>query len=141
MPKQSATATWKGSIKDGRGEMRLDSGKAEFDFGSRFEDKEGSNPEELLGASHAGCFSMAFSKALGDEGFEPKSIETKATVTLDKLSSGFAITQVDLDTEAEVPDIEDEKFQELAESAKKNCPVSRLFAGALIQVRAKLKSS
>jgi osmotically inducible protein OsmC len=109
-----------------------------FTFKSRMENGEGTNPEELIGAAHAGCFSMAFSAGLARAGFPPKRVHTRAAVHFDKVPDGFAITSIDLATEAEVPGIDAAKFQELAEGAKKGCPVSKALAGTKINLQAKL---
>lgn len=142
MPVRNAEAEWNGSIMDGNGSMRLGSGAFEgaYSFQSRMEEGTGTNPEELIGAAHAGCFSMAFSAALGKAGFEPKSIHTKAAVRFDKVGGGFSITKIDLTTEAEIPEIDEENFQEIARSAKENCPVSKALAGTEINLQANLKS-
>lgn len=140
MPKRNATAKWTGSLKDGQGTMRLGGGawEGKYSFPSRFESGDGTNPEELIGAAHAGCFSMALSATLGKNGFSPNSVETKATVTLDKVGEGFGITRIDLEAQADVPNIDDAKFQELAETAKSTCPVSRALAGTEIHLKARL---
>jgi osmotically inducible protein OsmC len=141
MPVRNAEAEWNGSITDGSGKMKLGSGAFEgsYSFKSRMEDGAGTNPEELIGAAHAGCFSMAFSVALGQAGFTPKSIHTKAAVRFDKVEGGFAITKIDLTTDAEIPDIDENKFQEIAKAAKENCPVSKALAGTQINLNASLK--
>jgi lipoyl-dependent peroxiredoxin len=141
MPTRNAEAEWNGSIMDGNGKMRLGSGAFEgaYSFKSRMEEGTGTNPEELIGAAHAGCFSMAFSAALGKAGFTPTSIRTKAAVKFDKVGEGFSITRVDLTTEAEIPEIDEAKFQELANAAKENCPVSKALAGTKINLEASLK--
>lgn len=108
-----------------------------YSFAKRFGDEPGTNPEELLGAAHAGCFSMAFSGALGAEGFEAEKIETTATVTVEPVEGGFGITKVQLDMEATIPNIDEAKFQEIAKKAKEGCPVSKLFK-AEITLDAKL---
>ena len=120
--------------------MRLGSGSYEgsYSFVSRFEDGPGTNPEELIAAAHAGCFSMAMSAALTRAGTPPTSIKTSATVHLDKGDSGFGITRIDLDTEAEVPGIDADKFNEVAADAKANCPVSRALAAVDITLNARL---
>jgi osmotically inducible protein OsmC len=122
--------------------MKFGSGafEGQYSFKSRFEEGTGTNPEELIGAAHAGCFSMAFSATLADKGFKPESVQTKANVHLDKVGDGFSITTIVLNTEARIPDIDEEKFQSLAEDAKKNCPVSRALAGVEIKLNAKLVS-
>ncbi len=140
MPQRTANAVWEGDLKSGKGKMRLGSGAWEgpYSFASRFENGTGTNPEELIGAAHAGCFSMALSAALGQSGFAPKRVQTRATVHLEKAEDGFRISRIDLQTEAEVPGIDLHRFQEQAESAKKNCPVSKALAGVNIQLQAKL---
>src|SRR5205807_5754061 len=129
------------------GQMRLGSGafegaysfKSRFEDGkSRFEDGKGTNPEELIAAAHAGCFSMALSAGLGRAGHPPTRVHTEATVHLDKAGSGFRISRIDLRTEAEVPGIDEASFQEQAEGAKKNCPVSQALAAVEIGLEAKL---
>jgi osmotically inducible protein OsmC len=122
--------------------MRLASGAYEgaYSYMSRFESGTGTNPEELIAAAHAGCFSMALSNALGQAGFTPTSIETKATVHLDLGPTGFGITRVDLDTVADVPGISDDEFAVQADSAKANCPVSRALAAIDITLTARLAS-
>jgi osmotically inducible protein OsmC len=140
MPARIAEAEWKGSVTEGAGTMKLGSGAFEgkYSFKSRFEDGVGTNPEELIGAAHAGCFSMALSAQLGRAGFTPTRIHTTAKVHLTKSEGGFSINQIDLDTEAEVPGISPEVFQEQAEGAKKGCPVSKALAGVDIKLNAKL---
>jgi lipoyl-dependent peroxiredoxin len=140
MPTRNAHAVWEGDLKSGNGSMKFGSGAFDgaYSFASRFEEGTGTNPEELIGAAHAGCFSMAFSGALGKAGFSPKRISTEAKVHLEKVGEGFSITKIVLNTEAELPDIDDEKFNELAEGAKKNCPVSRALTGVEIVLNAKL---
>ncbi len=142
MAVRTAKAAWDGNIQTGKGKMSLGSGafEGQYSFSSRFEDGVGTNPEELLGAAHAGCFSMAFAATLGREGFEPKSVRTNAKVHLIKNEGGFVIPTIDLETEVKVPGIDAAKFQELAESAKKNCPVSKALAGVEIKMTAKLVS-
>jgi osmotically inducible protein OsmC len=140
MPLRTASAVWNGKLKDGNGTMKLGSGayEGQYSFASRFEEGTGTNPEELIGAAHAGCFSMAFSAALEKEGFEPKSISTEAKVNLVKGDEGFSITEITLDCKAEIPNIDEAKFQEIAEGAKKGCPVSRALAGVDIKLNAAL---
>ena len=131
MPKRIASARWDGSLIEGRGTMRMASGAYEgpYSFQSRFEEGDGTNPEELIAAAHAGCFSMALSAGLGEAGHSPESVETEAVVHLDKAGDGFAITRIELRTRANVPGLSDEEFQQIAEAAKKGCPVSRALAG------------
>ncbi len=140
MPARSAEAEWKGNLMEGQGKMKLGTGAYEgpYTFKSRMENGPGTNPEELIGAAHAGCFSMAFSAGLGKAGFSPKRVRTKAAVHFDKVGDGFAITRIDLETEAVVPGIDNARFLELAEGAKKNCPVSKALAGTQINLKAKL---
>lgn len=142
MPKRKANAEWKGTLQEGKGTMALGSGafQGAYSFMSRFEEGTGTNPEELVGAAHAGCFSMALSGALGKEGFKPQSVKTEATVNLVKDDSGFSVKEIDLECEAQVPDIDEAKFMEIAESAKQNCPISRLLTGAAIKLNARLKN-
>jgi osmotically inducible protein OsmC len=130
MPIRSADAEWTGNLQQGRGNMKLGSGAYEgaYSFSSRFEEGPGSNPEELLGAAHAGCFSMALAGALGRAGFEPRSIRTNAKVHIENTGGGFSITRIDLDTEADVPGVDDKTFQEQAEATKVGCPVSKALA-------------
>ena len=127
MPTRKADATWKGGLKDGKGSMTLESGSfdGQYSFGTRFEEGTGSNPEELIAAAHAGCFSMAFSAGLEKAGFTPKRVSTNAAVKIENTGAGFGITRIDLTTEAEVPGIDEAKFQELANEAKDGCPVSK----------------
>jgi osmotically inducible protein OsmC len=142
MPVRTANAVWEGGLKDGHGTMRLGSGAYEgaYSFGSRFETATGTNPEELIGAAHAGCFSMALSAGLGRAGHSPKRIATSARVHLEKVGEGFKITAIDLATEAEVPGLDAEEFQRHAEGAKQNCPVSQALAGVEIRLEARLVS-
>ena len=142
MAVRGASAEWAGSLKEGSGKMRLDSGAFEgpFSFVSRFETGPGTNPEELLGAAHAGCFSMALAAALGRAGHTPKSIQTTAKVHLGTSDAGPTITKIDLDVVGEVPGIDAATFQQHAEGAKKGCVVSRALAGVpTITLNASLK--
>ena len=141
---RKADARWEGSLQQGKGHMRLGGGAYEgpYSFQSRFEEGDGTNPEELIAAAHAGCFSMALSGALGRNGFEPNSVSTTAAVHLNKTDAGFRVQKIDLTTEADVPGIDDAKFQEIAEGAKQNCPISVLLSGsAEITLAAKLTSA
>ena len=140
MPVRSAKAQWDGNLQQGRGTMSFGSGawSGQYSFQSRFEEGAGTNPEELIGAAHAGCFPMAFANALAKQGFEPKRVSTTANVHLTKGDAGFSISTVELKTEAEVPGIDDAKFQQIAEEAKKGCPVSKALAGTQIKLDAKL---
>jgi lipoyl-dependent peroxiredoxin len=140
MAKRTASAVWQGAIKDGKGTVKLGSGafEGQYSFASRFEEGAGTNPEELIGAAHAGCFSMALSAGLGRAGFTPKRISTTATVHLNKVDDAFRITSIDLSSEAEVPEITEEAFLEQATAAKNNCPVSRALSGTEIKLNARL---
>lgn len=140
MPARTASAVWMGDLKSGKGSMRLGSGayEGQFSFASRFEEGTGTNPEELAGAAHAGCFSMAFSNELSKAGFVPTRVATTAKVHLEQGAGGFAISHIDLVCEAQVPRIDPAKFQEIAAAAKKGCPISKLFTGAQINLEAKL---
>jgi len=142
MPKRKANAEWKGTLPEGNGTVALGSGAFEgaYSFSSRFEEGAGTNPEELIGAAHAGCFSMALSAELGKNGYKPQSVKTEAVVHLVKDDAGFTITEIDLDCDAHVPGIDEQEFSKFAEGAKKNCPVSRVLAGAKINLTARLKN-
>ncbi len=143
MPKRTANASWEGSLTEGKGTMRMASGAYEgpYSFQSRFEEGDGTNPEELIAAAHAGCFSMALSAELGKAGHEVESVETEAIVHLDKVDDGFAIKRIELRTQATVPGIDDAAFQEIAEGAKKGCPVSQALAAVeSIELDAQLSS-
>jgi len=132
---------WNGSLQEGNGTMRMRSGAYEgpYTFQSRFEEAEGTNPEELIAAAHAGCFSMALSGDLGRAGYEPESVETTATVHLEMGDGPPTVARIVLDTQARVPGIEAGEFQELAEGAKQNCPISRALAAVpAIEVNAEL---
>jgi osmotically inducible protein OsmC len=140
---RTANARWDGTFVDGTGVMRTGKGGlvAGFSAKSRFEEGEGSNPEELIGAAHAGCFSMAFAKALTDEGFPPTSVETTANVHFDRVEGAPTVTRIDLVTVGTVPNIDDATFQKLAEGTKQGCPISRLLApGTEITLDATLAS-
>jgi len=128
--KHQASAVWQGSLKEGSGTLSTGSGALvdkPYSFKTRFENEPGTNPEELIGAAHAGCFSMAFSMILGGAGFTPDKIETTAAVKLEQKGGGFAITSSHLDVTATIPGIDDAKFQELANQAKEGCPVSKVL--------------
>lgn len=144
MPVRKADARWEGTLQEGNGHMRLGGGAYDgpFTFKSRFEEGDGTNPEELIAAAHAGCFSMAFSGALGRGGFPPNSVETTANVHLNKTDEGFRVQKIHLVTRADVPGIDDSQFQEIAETAKRTCPISVLLSGsAEITLEATLASS
>src|SRR3712207_8616382 len=128
--KRRGSAQWQGGIRDGRGTVSTESGVfdgAQYSFSTRFEDGKGTNPEELIAAAHAGCFSMALSKQLGDAGMTAESINTTAAVSLEKSDAGFSITKVHLDVTARIPGADDSAFQTAAANAKAGCPVSRLL--------------
>lgn len=127
---RTASAHWSGGLKDGKGTVSTASGvlkQTQYSFATRFENGAGTNPEELIAAAHAGCFSMALSAELGKAGFTPKTIDTNATLTLDKTDAGFTITAIHLDVHASIPNIDAAKFEEIANGAKKGCPVSRVL--------------
>jgi osmotically inducible protein OsmC len=141
MINKTATAHWSGGLKDGQGQISTESGALSthpYGFNTRFEDKPGTNPEELIGAAHAGCFSMAFSMILGNYDAVADDIDTKAAVSLEEKDGGFAITKIHLEMSAKIPGISDSDFQEAANTAKENCPVSKVLAGAEITMDAKL---
>ena len=128
--KTHGSAVWQGGLKDGKGALSTASGALKeypYGFAARFEGKPGSNPEELIGAAHAGCFTMALSLILGEAGLTAERMDTRADVTLEKLDSGFAITKIHLTLKARIPGTDKAKFEELAGKAKANCPVSKLF--------------
>jgi len=137
---RTAEAYWEGNLRDGKGKMSLGSGAFEgaYSFGSRFEEGTGTNPEELLGAAHAGCFSMALSSALGKIGLTPQSIHTRARVTLEKVGDKNRITLIHLETEARVTGISPEQFHDIAEATKTGCPISTALASVPITLDAKL---
>jgi len=139
---KNASAVWKGGFKDGKGTVSTETGalkEAPYGFRSRFESGEGTNPEELIGAAHAGCFSMALSLILGEAGFTPEKIETRAAVTLEKVGEGFEITASHLDVAARIPGVDQAKFIEIANKAKAGCPVSKVLK-AKIAMDARLTS-
>jgi osmotically inducible protein OsmC len=139
--KRKASAVWKGSLKEGNGTISLESGvlsETPYSFRTRFEDAPGTNPEELVAAAHASCFSMAFSMILGLDGMMPESIATEATVTMEKQGDGFSVTSSHLDVVAKIPGADSGKFQQAAEKAKAGCPISRLL-NAKITMNARLE--
>jgi osmotically inducible protein OsmC len=140
MAVRTAQAVWAGSLKEGYGSMKLGSGAYEgaFTWSSRFEDGIGTNPEELIGAAHAGCFSMALSSGLGKAGYTPTNIQTQAKVHLGKVDDKTRITKIELDVQAEVPGISPEEFQRIAEATKTGCPVSAALTGVEITLVARL---
>ena len=131
MPIRTASARWEGNLTEGSGTIKTGKGgyQGNYSFKSRFEEGEGTNPEELIAAAHSGCFSMAFSKGLADAGFTPASVETTAKVHLDKGDAGFGVTRIDLETVGNVPGIDDATFQKIAQGAKENCPLSKALRG------------
>ncbi|MGE5603532.1 MAG: OsmC family protein [Nitrososphaerales archaeon] len=141
MPVRTANAVWEGDLRGGRGQMKFGGGawEGQYSFSSRFEEGPGTNPEELIAAAHAGCFSMAFSNELAKAGFTPTRVETTAKVYLDKGETGFKIGRIHLDTVGQVPGISEDQFQKIAEGAKKGCPVSQLVTGAEITLNARLE--
>ncbi|HWA99801.1 MAG TPA: OsmC family protein [Pirellulales bacterium] len=141
MPDRTSEATWEKDLMSGHGTMTVGHGAwtGPFSFKSRFEDGKGTNPEELLAAAHAGCYSMALSHELSQAGHVPERVHTTAQVGLEKSSDGFRIPRVTLTVDAKVPGIDQAGFEKIAETAKKNCPVSKLFAGAEIVLKPTLK--
>ena len=140
--KRTASAHWTGGLKDGKGSVSTQSGvlnNTQYSFSTRFEDGIGTNPEELIAAAHAGCFSMALSAQLGNAGMTAQSIDTTATVTLEKLESGFAITTVHLQVRVKIPGGDKAKFEQAAKNAKEGCPISKLL-NAKITMDAQLES-
>jgi osmotically inducible protein OsmC len=138
---RTATAHWQGTLTEGSGVIRTGKGGFEgnYSFKSRFEEGEGTNPEELIGAAHAGCFSMALSKGLTDAGFPPVAVDTTASVHLDKADGAQTVTRIDLVTVADAPGIDKSEFAKIAEATKQNCPISRLLSpGAQITLEASL---
>ena len=143
MAVRSSEAVWEGGLPHGKGSIKLGSGawQGAYSFSSRFEDGKGTNPEELIGAAHAGCFSMALSLVLEQAGFKPERIDTTARVSVDKVPEGFKITTIELETEGRVPGIDEKTFLEKAEAAKQGCPVSMALTGVEIRLRARLATT
>jgi lipoyl-dependent peroxiredoxin len=140
--KRKASAVWRGGLKDGKGAISSESGvlkETQYSFSTRFENGVGTNPEELIAAAHAGCFSMAFSAELGKAGITPESIHTTATITLDKTDAGWTVTESHLDVAAKIPGIDPAKFTAAANAAKAGCPISRLLK-ANVTMDAKLEA-
>ena len=140
--KRTASAVWTGGLKDGKGTISTQSGvlkESPYGFSTRFEDRPGTNPEELIAAAHAGCFSMALSAQLGEKGMTAESINTSAAVTLEKVGDGFSITAVHLDLVAKIPGADKAAFETAANNAKAGCPVSKVL-NAKITLNAKLES-
>jgi osmotically inducible protein OsmC len=140
MPVRNANAVWTGNIASGKGLFKVGSGlfEGEYSVPTRFADEAGTNPEELIGAAHAGCFSMALSAGLSKAGFKPTRIETTADVHINKVGEGWKITKIELTTKGEVPDIDAAKFEEFAKGAKAGCPVSQALTGTEITLDATL---
>ena len=140
MPARKANAVWEGGLADGKGTLSVESGAVSgtYSIPSRFEEGAGTNPEELIGAAHAGCYSMALAVGLSKAGFKPKRIETNATVHIEKVGEGFKITKIELQSKAEVPELDEATFQEHAQGAKTGCPVSQALTGTEILLDAKL---
>ncbi|HYL99823.1 MAG TPA: OsmC family protein [Blastocatellia bacterium] len=141
MPIRKAEAEWKGNLTEGSGHLKVGSGAFDgpYSFKSRFEEgQSATNPEELIGAAHAGCFTMALTAQLSRAGITPDRIHTEAKVKFDKVGDGFAITRIDLETEGHIPGIDNAQFQKAAQDAKQNCPVSKALAGTEIHLNAKL---
>lgn len=141
MPTRTAKAEWKGDLKQGVGTVKLGSGAFEggYSFSTRFEEGKGTNPEELIGAAHAACYSMALSAELGKIGFNPKSIQTTAKVHINKDTDGFKVNLIELDCQAQVPGVDKAQFQTVAEATKKGCPISKLLMpGTEVKLTAKL---
>jgi osmotically inducible protein OsmC len=140
---RTASASWDGDLPTGHGTMRTGSGSFEgpFSFKTRMGNDPGTNPEELIGAAHAGCFSMAFTFALSQAGAQPKHVETQATVYFGRTAGGFAISEINLDTRAQVENIDEATFQRIADEAKANCPVSKALAGVKITLKATLRDA
>lgn len=140
MPIRSAMAVWEGNLKKGKGRMEIGAGvfKGSYSFASRFEQGPGTNPEELIAAAHAGCFSMALSLELEQAGYLAEHIHTVAKVHIERAGKGFKITTIELETEGKVPGIDEKTFREKAEAAKKGCPVSMALAGVDIKLAATL---
>ncbi|MFP4375779.1 MAG: OsmC family protein [Spirochaetales bacterium] len=143
MPKRRAEATWKGTLKEGQGWIKTESDElnSQFGFASRFENGKGTNPEELIGAAHAACFSQAFALELGNNDFPPTAIDTTADVSIEKRDGGFAITKIELKTKCDVPGIDKGTFEKIAQGAKENCPVSKALAATEITLETELVAS
>jgi osmotically inducible protein OsmC len=134
-----ASARWEGGLKDGKGVMKPDNAQhVQFSLGTRFEGQKGSNPEELIGAALAGCFSMALSASLGKAGLQPQQVDTTAKVHLDKDGEGFKVSKIELNTTAKVPGIDAARFNDIAEQTKKSCPISKALAATTITLSAVL---
>jgi osmotically inducible protein OsmC len=143
MPVRSAEAQWEGPLKEGKGRIKLESGAFEgpYSFTGRFEQGTGTNPEELLGGAHAGCFNMALAKGLAEAGYTPEKLQTTASVRMEKGDQGFAISRIDLNVRADVPGLEEDEFQRLAQAAKAGCVISRALGGVSIDLKAELTAT
>ena len=139
MPVRKAEAEWRGTLREGTGRIKVESGLFEgnYSFGTRFENAKGTNPEELIAAAHAGCFSMALAAGLTRAGFPPKRVHTTASVRLDKVGEGFEITKIELECDAEVPKIDEAGFHAQATAAKESCPVSKALKAVEITLKAR----
>jgi osmotically inducible protein OsmC len=138
---RKGSAVWNGSLKEGKGTISTESGvlsNTPYSFAKRFESERGTNPEELIAAAHASCFSMALSAQLGNAGITPESLETTAAVTLEKLDSGFTVTKIHLDLTARIPGVDKAVFDKAVEDAKTGCPISKLLKAAEITLTSKL---
>lgn len=140
MATRKANAVWQGNLKNGEGKMQTESGKLDSGFNAktRFEGEKGTNPEELIGAAYAGCFSMALSNILDEAGYNPEKIETSAQVHLEPVDGGFQIKLIELDMQGQVPQINEEEFEKYANEAKENCPVSQVLMGARKELKIRL---
>lgn len=140
MAVRTAQAAWDGTLREGKGRFEVESGavRGAFSFGTRFEEEPGSNPEELIGAAHAGCFSMALSGDLEKAGYTPRSVHTTARVHIEKGDAGFGITGIDLESEVRAEGLDDAEFQRIAEGTRQNCPVSKALASVPINLKAAL---
>jgi osmotically inducible protein OsmC len=141
MPTRKATAVWNGTVKEGKGSLSVESGtfEADYSFSSRFENGGGTNPEELLGAAEAGCFSMALSMMLTEAGYSPDRIETSASVSIKQKGDDISIPTIELDCRAAVSGIDEDEFEQVAEKARANCPVSKALKGVDISLNARLE--
>jgi osmotically inducible protein OsmC len=140
---RKASAVWNGSLKEGKGTISTESGvlsATSYSFAKRFENEKGTNPEELIAAAHASCFTMALSAQLGNAGIVPQSLDTTAAVTLEKLEAGFTVSKIHLDVTAKIPGADQAAFDKAAEAAKTGCPISRLLRAAEITMTARLLS-
>jgi lipoyl-dependent peroxiredoxin len=142
MPRRTSEAQWEGTLRDGKGRFWTGSGEISgvYSYATRFEERDGTNPEELIGAAHAGCFAMALAGDLEKAGFRPESVRTVATVSLEKGEGGYEITGIDLDAQAQVPGIDASEFQRIAEGTRVGCPVSKALSAVPIRLQASLVS-